>query len=91
MSLEEIWYETSPYVYALLSVVVVLSSDGTLATLSGCMLLAAAGTIIRLRWKHRQQRATVKAAAGLKQKPAARPPSPGNRVRAGGAGIDRAR
>jgi hypothetical protein len=91
MSLEEIWYESSPYVYALLSVVVVLSSDGTLATLSGCMLLAAAATIIRLRWKHRQQRATVKAAAGSREQSAARPPSPGRRVRAGSAGIDRAR
>jgi len=62
-SLEEIWYETSPYVCALLGVVVLFSAESTLATFSGALLLLAAGTIVRLRWKHRRQGASNQAKA----------------------------
>lgn len=65
-SLEEIWYETSPYVYALLGTVVLLGAESTLATSSGALLLLAAGTIVRLRWKHRQRRASAGAPGGTR-------------------------
>lgn len=55
-SLEEIWYETSPYVYALIGALVLLGAESTLATVSGGLLLLASATIMRLRWKHRHQR-----------------------------------
>ena len=55
MSLADIWYETSPYLYALLGTVVLFGSEGTLAKLSGGLLVVAAITILRMRWTYRRQ------------------------------------
>ena len=59
MSIEEIWYESSPYVYALAGLTVLAGADGALAKMSGGLLLIAAGTILRLRWVHRARRAAA--------------------------------
>jgi len=91
MRLEEIWYEASPYVYAALSVGVLLTAQGTLAVVSSVMLLVAAGTIVRLRWSYRRQRAAEKAAARARPGGGSRQQSQVGRSRAGTAGAGRAR
>ncbi len=53
MDLEELWYETSPFIYALLGLAVLLNTDGFLAKASGALLLVASATVLRLRWKAR--------------------------------------
>lgn len=63
MSIEDIWYESSPYVYLLAALAVLAWSDGTMATVSALLLLIAAATILRLRWVHRRARATARARA----------------------------
>lgn len=59
MSIADLWYEASPYIYAPLGMFVLLAGDGTLARVSGGLLLVAAGTILRLRWTHRRRRAAA--------------------------------
>jgi NhaP-type Na+/H+ or K+/H+ antiporter len=56
MSIEELWYEASPYIYILLGITVLFGSNETLGLASGGLLLVAAGTILRLRWLHRHRR-----------------------------------
>jgi len=63
MSIGDLWYEASPFVYAPMGALVALGSDGTLARLSGGLLLVAAATILRLRWTHRRRRAGVRSRA----------------------------
>ena len=60
MSIEDIWYESSPFVYLLAGIVALVWSEGTLATVSALLLLLAAGTILRLRWVHRRGRAAAR-------------------------------
>lgn len=60
MSLGDLWYEVSPYIYAPLGAVVLFGSEGPLAKVSGALLLVAAATILRLRWTHRQRRAAAR-------------------------------
>ena len=55
MDLETIWYEFSPYLYAVAGVASILSSGSTLRLVSGALLLAAAVTIFRLRWTYRRK------------------------------------
>ena len=63
MSIEDIWYESSPYVYLLTGLAALAWSDGTMATVSALLLLIAAATILRLRWVHRRGQATARAQA----------------------------
>ncbi|RPH67110.1 MAG: hypothetical protein EHM83_02310 [Burkholderiales bacterium] len=63
MSLEDIWYESSPYVYLLSGVATLVGSEGVLGTASALLLLIAAATILRLRWSHRQRGAAARARA----------------------------
>ena len=63
MSIEELWYEASPYIYVLLGVAVLFGSNETLGLASGGLLLLAAGTILRLRWLHRHRRTEREAAS----------------------------
>lgn len=87
MSLEDIWYESSPYIYVIAGITVLASAEGSLAIASALLLLIAAGTILRLRWVHRRGQANARAqasrsmpskagrqskAAGARQHPAAR-------------------
>ena len=53
MSLERFWYETSPYLYAVLGAVMLLASSQTLGQASGGLLLATAAAILWLRWRNR--------------------------------------
>lgn len=55
MDLESIWYEFSPYLYALAGAVSVLTTNSKLSVFSGILLLAASATILRLRWLHRHK------------------------------------
>jgi len=60
MSIEELWYESSPYLYVFIGVLVLIGSPGGLGKASGGLLLVAAGTILRLRWVHRHERAAAR-------------------------------
>jgi hypothetical protein len=55
MDLETLWYEVSPYVYTLSGVLALAAADARMGQWSGALLLAAALTIIRLRWVHRRK------------------------------------
>jgi len=84
MSIESLWYEASPYVYAAGGAFAVLGSDGALAKVSGGVLLVAAGTIMRLRWTYRRRRADARSRAVRRvpadRRPVRRPPQ-GQRAR----------
>jgi len=64
MSLEDIWYESSPYVYLIAGILVLASAESGLAIASALLLLVASGTILRLRWVHRHGRAAARMKAG---------------------------
>ena len=55
MDLETLWYEISPYVYTVSGVIALAAADARMGQLSGALLLAAALTIIRLRWINRRK------------------------------------
>jgi hypothetical protein len=55
MDLETVWYEISPYIYTISGLSVVAMADAGMGRFSGALLLAAAVTIIRLRWAHRRK------------------------------------
>ena len=55
MYLETLWYEISPYVYTVSGVIALAAADARMGQLSGALLLAAALTIIRLRWINRRK------------------------------------
>lgn len=55
MDLETLWYEFSPYLYAVAGVASILSTRSTVGIVSGLLLLAASGTILRLRWNYRRK------------------------------------
>jgi hypothetical protein len=55
MDYETIWYEISPYVYTIAGVCTVVSADVQFGKISGVLLLIAALTIIRLRWRSRRK------------------------------------
>jgi hypothetical protein len=57
MNIEPIWYEYSPYVYAAGGLVSISNYRSYVAIASGVMLLAAAGTILRMRWVYRKNKA----------------------------------
>lgn len=64
MNFEEVWYELSPYVYAIVAVPVLLWGEGSLAKASGGLLLLASATVLRLRWRHRHGRVAAGARGG---------------------------
>lgn len=53
--MEELWYEISPYFYAVLGTGVLLSSDGALALLSGALLVITSAIILWLRFVSRRR------------------------------------
>ena len=57
MNIEATWYEYSPYVYAIGGVVSISNYGSLIAIASGVMLLAAAITILRMRWVYRKNKA----------------------------------
>jgi uncharacterized membrane protein (UPF0136 family) len=56
MDLENIWYECSPYLYLAGGLATILKSDSRVGLVSGVLLVAAALTILRLRYVHRKDR-----------------------------------
>ena len=57
MNIEATWYEYSPYVYVAGGFVSIANYGSYVAIASGVMLLAAAGTILRMRWVYRKNKA----------------------------------
>lgn len=55
MDLETLWYECSPYVYAIAGIVSILNLKSGLSIVSGVLLLGASATILRLRWVNRRK------------------------------------
>lgn len=55
MSMEELWYEASPYFYAVLGTGVLLGSEGTLALSSGALLVVTSAIILWLRFVNRRR------------------------------------
>jgi hypothetical protein len=55
MDYETIWYEVSPYIYTVAGVCSAIAADAGFGKLSGLLLLIAALTIIRLRWRSRHR------------------------------------
>ena len=55
MDIETTWYELSPYLYAIAGVASALNVKSGLSICSGVLLLAAAATIIRMRWVYRRR------------------------------------
>ncbi|MFI4940823.1 MAG: hypothetical protein ACHP7O_10860 [Burkholderiales bacterium] len=56
MTLESIWYEYSPYGYAVVGVASSLNYQSTVSVISGITLLAASFTIFRLRRIYRKNK-----------------------------------
>jgi len=54
MDLENLWYECSPYLYAAGGLATMLKSESRVGHVSGLLLIAAAVTILRLRYVHRK-------------------------------------
>lgn len=55
MDLETLWYEFSPYLYAVFGFTALFYSGGSyLLKGSGILLITAVLTILRLRWKYRR-------------------------------------
>ena len=57
MNIEATWYENSPYVYVVGGVVSISNYGSTIAIASGVLLLGAALTILRMRWRYRKNKA----------------------------------
>lgn len=55
MDLETIWYEVSPYLYSVAGLLTLLFSRSPMSVASGLVLLAAGGSILRMRWKSRRK------------------------------------
>jgi hypothetical protein len=55
MDIKTIWYEASPYLYISVGLLCLFASE-RLATFSGGLLILAALTILRLRWRYRRAR-----------------------------------
>jgi hypothetical protein len=55
MDYETLWYEASPYVYTFAGICAAISTDAQFGKISGILLLIAALTIIRLRWRNRRK------------------------------------
>lgn len=54
MDIETAWYEFSPYVYIAAGGAAIYFAEEPMARLPGLLLVAAALTIIRLRWSYRR-------------------------------------
>ncbi len=53
--MEELWYEVSPYFYAVLGTGVLLGSESTLALASGALLVVTSAIILWLRFVNRRR------------------------------------
>jgi uncharacterized membrane protein (UPF0136 family) len=56
MDLEGLWYECSPYLYLAGGILTFVKADSKVGVASGILLVAAAITILRLRYIHRKDR-----------------------------------
>lgn len=54
MDLETCWYEFSPYLYVVVGLISIFYSSTAAGSAAGVLLIAAAVTILRLRWVHRR-------------------------------------
>lgn len=54
MDFEWLWYEFSPYLYTVVGSLAAFS-DSSIGSFSGVLLLAASGTVMRLRWVYRRK------------------------------------
>jgi putative flippase GtrA len=63
MNFEKIWYETSPYLYLLVGLFVLISIDGPFAKACGLILLLAAALILQMRWMFRAKQNRERAKA----------------------------
>ena len=61
MTLERLWYESSPYLYGALGIVTAADAANRLMKASGLILLGAALTILGLRWIYRHDEARSRA------------------------------
>ena len=59
MSLESLWYETSPYLYLVVGLVSALASNSAPGLVFSVLLVAASVTIFRLRRIHRSSETQV--------------------------------
>ena len=50
---ESFWYEISPYMYLVISAIVLFEANSTIGRLSGLLLMTVAIIILRMRWMHR--------------------------------------
>ncbi|CAN5374434.1 hypothetical protein BH11PSE11_BH11PSE11_32120 [soil metagenome] len=57
MKLEPIWYEYSPYLYAVAGVVSISNYPSYISIGCGVLLLIASGTILRMRLMYRRNKA----------------------------------
>jgi hypothetical protein len=56
MDLEGTWYECSPYIYLAGGILTFVKAESRVGIASGILLVVAAVTILRLRYKHRKDR-----------------------------------
>jgi hypothetical protein len=65
MNLERIWYESSPYLYLIVGLYVLLGMEGPLAKACGLLLLVTSALILQMRWsfRKRENRERLKAAS----------------------------
>ena len=57
MDIETIWYEYSPFVYAVAGILSVSNYGSYLSVVFGTLLIAASLTILRMRWVYRKKQA----------------------------------
>lgn len=89
MSMEELWYEASPYFYAVLGTGVLLGSEGVLALSSGALLVITSAIILWLRFVNRRRpyppdRRKAARIARAGSQPVESPRKPASRVRSTG-------
>lgn len=56
MDLENLWYESSPYVYVAGGSVSLVAATSLVSVLFPILLIAVATRIMRLRWKYRHRK-----------------------------------
>ena len=56
MSIETLWYEVSPFIYGIVGVAALSGAQTAIGIISGGLLIAAAATVIRMRWVYRRNK-----------------------------------
>jgi hypothetical protein len=64
MDVETLWYEAAPYIYALAGVISLFFATAFSSAVPGLLLIAAAVTILCVRWVHRRKTAAQTKKAG---------------------------